>query len=438
MMFWILNPTYAALQVTTLTPNSFQAAGGLTVTPNGDIYVADFGEAITTSNGKFLYKVSPIDGSVSVFASGFLGASGNVYGPDGLLYQSSINGQRVTRINADGTLTDIATAANGLSQPVGLTFTSTGDLFVANCGNRSISKIDTTGNVSRFVFSTLLNCPNGLTADDNDNLYAVNFFDGRVIKITPNGVATQFARTPGSSSKPTGGNGHIIFGNNQLYLVSNATHQVFSLTLDGVLTVIAGTGQQGRDDGDLLQASFSWPNGIDLSPDGKKLYVNDSVFATGSQIAPNVVRVVELEEETVEPMIKPNNGLTGAWYQPSTSGQGMLINIHTESNLFFMAWFTYDDEIAGEHRWLTVQGGLGDTNLITAPIINTTGGVFNASNPVTNATVGQATLKFSDCTHASMDYSFDDENIANGHIELQRITPDLYCELLLEKIGITK
>ncbi|WP_223789325.1 virginiamycin B lyase family protein [Marinicella meishanensis] len=416
-----------ARQVSTLTP-TIQASGDIAVAPNGDIFVADYGVRLNQANGANVLRVTPT-GDVSVFATGFASATGNTFGPDGALYQSNGGVLGVDRIDANGNRTPYA-RNGGIAVPIGLAFDSNGDLFVNNCGNNSISKVTPNGAVSVFSASSLFACPNGLTIDDADNLYAVNFSNGIITKITPDGSATFFARTPGSSSKPAGGNGHITFGNGQLYLVSNATHQVFSLSLQGELTVIAGSGEQGNADGEALEASFSLPNGIDLSPDGALLYVNDSLtIGTNDEISPNVIRVIELPEPVeVEPGIEPNDGMTGAWHNLDIASQGLMVDIKTDINSFFAAWFTYDDQIPGELRWLTLQGGIDD-DMINAEIFNTTGGQFNEISVTDTQAIGTAMLKFTTCSSA--EFSYEIIGGPSGSFELERSVPDVFCQTLI-------
>ena len=423
-----------ALEVSTLTAESFQASGGLTVAVNGDILVANFGLALNNANGTTVYKIDSESGARSVFAAGFSGASGNTIGPDGLLYQSNVRANSVFRVESDGTLSTVVKASDGLVNPIGISFNSNRELFINNCGNNSISRMSTNGEVNTFSNSALLNCPNGLTIDGNDNLYAVNFNNGNIIKITASGSASIFATTPGSSSKPTGGNGHIIFANNKLYLVSNATNQVFSLSLSGELIVIAGDGTKGRKDGESLSAQFSLPNGIGISPDGSKLYVNDSTnIGSSFIISPNVVRVIQLVENVEPPLdgITPNNGLTGTWYEAETAGQGILIDINVETNLFFAAWFTFDSQAPSTQRWLTIQSALGENDTIKSIIYNTIGGVFDTSTEVNSEPVGQFNIIFTSCTTAEVEYSFDNESL-QGKVSLTRLTSDIHCEDLLK------
>ena len=313
----------SAQEVSTLAPpQPTEFAGDISVDADGNIFAANFGTLLNDPNGTKIWKITP-QGDYSEFASGFNGASGNTFDAQGILFQSNIAGDRIDRITPDGVRTIFASGAN-IFNPVGLAHDSQGNLYVANCGDSTIGKFTPDGQGSIFSSSSLLSCPNGLTIDQQDTLYTSNFNNGDIIRITQAGVAGVLASTPSSSSKPPGSNGHIIFGNDRLYVVSNATHQVFELSLDGDLTLLAGSGIRGRADGPLPEAQFSLPNGIDLSPDGTILYVNDSEgLINNLDIAPNVIRVIPLTN--ILPGFSINPGLNDAWFNPATPGTSPLM-----------------------------------------------------------------------------------------------------------------
>jgi len=136
-----------------------------------------------------------------------------------------------------------------------------------------------------------------------------------------------------------------------------------------------------------------------------------------------------------------NPGLNDAWYNPATDGQGFFITVFPDIRQLFLAWFTYDTErppgdvqaILGEpgHRWLTAFGPF-ENGLATLDIEVTTGGVFNASEPMTTQeTDGQILLEFSDCENAMVSYDITSLNL-QGEIPIERIAPDNVpgCEAL--------
>lgn len=239
----------------------FGAVGGVAVDALGYVYFADFQNA--------LWRLGP-DGELTRFAEGFYGASGNAVGPRGEIYQSSFNGNYVSRVGRDGR---VETWANeGLAGPVGIAVNPAGELFVCNCGADNIVRVRTDGSVEAFSASDLFACPNGITFDDRGDLYVVNFNNTHVVRVSPDGSATSIGQLPGA-----GGNGHVTFARGGLYITKFRGEQVFRMERDGGYTVVAGTGARGEDDGDALQATFSSPNGIAAAPGGGFLFVNDLV-----------------------------------------------------------------------------------------------------------------------------------------------------------------
>jgi len=273
--------------VETLT-DPFSAAGGVNVDKNGVVYVADFGDFLNSSTGTKVYKVFS-DGTVEEFADGLIGASGNDFGPDGFLYQSNIGASRISKIATDGTVT---TLANGVTAPVGCVVTNDTIVFATNCIQNpgEIDMITPDGTVTTFVSSNLLSCPNGLTMDSLGNLYACNFNNGWVIKITPNKQVSNFAFIPGNN------NGHLTYANGKLYVVARCANQIYTVEMDRTVSLLAGSGARGNDDGPALSATFSIPNGIAASLTGDTLYINDDVTTTGGcfngSLNPVVVRMI--------------------------------------------------------------------------------------------------------------------------------------------------
>jgi tetratricopeptide (TPR) repeat protein len=57
--------------------------------------------------------------------------------------------------------------------------------------------------------------------------------------------------------------------------------------MEGQVEVMAGSGIRGQNDGEASKSTFSYPNGIAVSPDSKTLYINDMV--TGLYSSPALV-----------------------------------------------------------------------------------------------------------------------------------------------------
>lgn len=250
--------------VTTLIDSLPQTVGGVAVDALGYIYVADFEETV--------WRVNPFTKKTEIFATGFYGASGNAFDNAGRLYQASINGNYISRVARDGSIELFADSL--LSSPVGISMNAQNELFVCNCGDRSITKINSAGESTAFAKSDLMYCPNGITQDASGNLFVVSFHNNNVVKISPKGEVSLFAQTPDKI-----GNGHIALSNNTLYVTGFHGHRVYQITMKGEVSILAGTGERGVDNGSALTASFSYPNGIAVSTNGKTLYINDMVTA---------------------------------------------------------------------------------------------------------------------------------------------------------------
>lgn len=278
----------AGVSVTTIAEVD-AGSGGIEVTSDGTVYTSDFGPMLGNSavTGTKIWKVSP-SGETEIFAEGFAGASGSAIDADGNFFQANIRGNYISKIAPDGTITKYA--SEGLYNPVGLVAAKDGTLWVANCGAGSIQKVGRDGSSELFVKSELLKCPNGLTQDGDGNLYAANFYNGDVVKITPEGEASVLASLPGKN------NGHLVYANKSLYVVDRGGHQIFKLSMEGELSLLAGSGEKGGRDGAAAEASFCFPNDIDVSDDGKSLYVNDVADqkSNGMKLGPTRIRKISM------------------------------------------------------------------------------------------------------------------------------------------------
>lgn len=130
-----------------------------------------------------------------------------------------------------------------------------------------------------------------------------------------------------------------------------------------------------------------------------------------------------------------NQGIAGAWFEPATAGQGLLIDIEPETRFIFIAWFTFEAPSgskvgSADQRWLTAQGSYEGRAAVDLPIFNTTGGAFDTVQAVASEQVGLLTISFDSCTAGTVDYTLD-EGLA-GSIAIERVIPgtEVLCEAL--------
>ena len=124
-------------------------------------------------------------------------------------------------------------------------------------------------------------------------------------------------------------------------------------------------------------------------------------------------------------------GISGAWFEPASSGQGLVFDAITEADTLFATWFTYDPEGAADdlhqQHWFTLQGPLGRDGQGSLAIIRTTGGTLVEGPTHNSQRVGTATITRLGCDRLRLDYQFDDSEVAgsfrsiNDFRDLQRI-----------------
>ena len=130
------------------------------------------------------------------------------------------------------------------------------------------------------------------------------------------------------------------------------------------------------------------------------------------------------------------HGLTGSWYEPATNGQGVEVEVFPDlvgpgTGRIQVSWFTFDASTVGgpeRQRWYTMGGNVASgAASVALPIYQNVGGNFNAA-PITHSTqVGTATLRFADCDHGTLDYTFTDGSGRSGTIDLTRLTKNVTC-----------
>jgi len=115
---------------------------------------------------------------------------------------------------------------------------------------------------------------------------------------------------------------------------------------------------------------------------------------------------------------------TGAWYDPTQSGHGILIEIGA-NNQFLAWWFTFNPD-GTQQAWFGNVGAINPaTNTATVEPLQTQGGRwipnFDPAN-VTNPSWGTLTFTFTDCNHGGVDFTSTMPGYGSGHMDLTRLT----------------
>ena len=125
--------------------------------------------------------------------------------------------------------------------------------------------------------------------------------------------------------------------------------------------------------------------------------------------------------------------LSGNWYNPATSGQGLMFDFSPSINDLFAAWYTFrpsGHKIGGgaSQDWYTLQTNRfvpGMTSLAGIPIVQTAGGVFDNPSGTNSVQVGTANIAFQSCNAMTLTYDFTSGDDAGQHgtMSLSRAGP---------------
>ena len=138
---------------------------------------------------------------------------------------------------------------------------------------------DGLGSAARF------NTPDGVAVDRTGNVYVVDSVNNTIRKITPGGLVTTFAGTPGAKGSTDGTGAAARFNDPHgiavdiagfIYVADSGNSTIRKISPGGVVTTLAGTpGGQGSADG-LGSAGWFWyPRAVAVDSAGT-LYVADN------------------------------------------------------------------------------------------------------------------------------------------------------------------
>ena len=173
-----------------------------------------------------------------------------------------------------------------------------------------LGNIDGTGAGARFMR------PGGVAEDGAGNVYVADTYDSTIRKITPTGVVTTLAGSPGQQGSADGTGaaarfnwptGVAIDSAGNLYVADTGNSTIRMITSAGEVSTLAGTaGTTGAADGPGSAASFDLPGGV-------------AVYSTGTGTGTVTVYVADTGNSTVRAITGGNvitvagtAGVTGA------------------------------------------------------------------------------------------------------------------------------
>jgi len=316
---------------------------GLAIDAQDNLYFTEwFGNVVT--------KLSPNGAPTPIAGTGSPGFSGDggpasaaqLNGPSGVTLDSSGNiyiadtmNNRIRKVALDGTISSIAGAGNcgfagdngpalsaQLCLPAEIIFDASGNLLIADYGNRRVRAIAPNGTISTIAGSGKID-PNlsnpgssgdggpeihatfaqlgGAAFDPAGNLYVSDFFGQVVRKIASDGAVSTIAGTGHGGYSGDGGPalqaqlfnpGPVSVGpDGAVYLITGDS-RVRKITPDGNINLVAGTGtgsglnRSEGDGGPAVKATLNEPGGVAFDQHGN-IYIADTSNARVRKIDSN-------------------------------------------------------------------------------------------------------------------------------------------------------
>lgn len=162
--------------------------------------------------------------------------------------------------------------------------------FVGTAG--AAGSTDGTGSAARF------SSPSGIAIDSAGNVYVADTFNNTIRKITPGGVVSTFAGTPGVTGGMDGTGaaaqfnapiGVAVDSSDNVYVADSGNNTIRKITPGTVVTTLAGlAGSAGSTDGTGSGARFNGPRAVAVDS-AFNVYVADTFNHTIRKITPGGV-----------------------------------------------------------------------------------------------------------------------------------------------------
>ena len=268
----------------------------------GNLYIADGGRIRRVTADGIIRTVASLSDAASL---------GVAVDNQGNIYMADSNNPRIVQATANGNASIFAgnggfrSSGDGgaavsvaLYEPAGVAFDIKGNVYIAESGLHRIRRIEANGIIStvagtgrvgfaedgQLATSAPLNNPYSVAVDSVSNLYITDTFNSRIVRVTPNGLISNFAgtgRTLGDGGPATAASlgqpqGLAVDASDNLYIADTLNHRIRKVTINGLITTVAGSSIQGfSGDGEqALNASLNTPRAVALDSAGN-IYIAD-------------------------------------------------------------------------------------------------------------------------------------------------------------------
>jgi serine/threonine protein kinase len=219
-------------------------------------------------------------------------------GPDGNLWFTEPDGDKIGRISTSGTITEFPTPTPG-SSPYGITVGPDGNLWFAEDVSHKIGRISTSGTITEFPIPTAQSgySPSEIIAGPDGNLW---FIDGdKIGRISTSGTITEFS-IPTSQSNSYG----IMVGpDHNLWFTEGKSNKIGRISTSGTITE--------------LPVLTDGPNFVAVGPDGT-LWLTQPISNQIGRIS--------------------HSGTITEFPVPTATSDPFAITVGPDGNLWFTEW----------------------------------------------------------------------------------------------------
>lgn len=264
--------------------------------------------------------IGSIDGTGS--AARFYLSQGMTTDGSGNMYVADTGNNTIRKITPSGVVTTIAGSpgvvgsadgvgpAASFNTPTAVAVDNSGNVYVTDFGNNTVRKITSAGVVSTFAgqvgngvgqslaqamfgycFMTFGCSSPGIATDNAGNVFVSDPGDNIIRKITPSGILSIFAGTPGGQGNADGVGpaahfqspaGLAIDSAGNIYVADSGNGRIRKITPSGVVTTIAGI--NSSVDGTTVGSVFEFPQAVAVDSTGN-VYVANTTACGISEIS---------------------------------------------------------------------------------------------------------------------------------------------------------
>jgi sugar lactone lactonase YvrE len=315
---------------------------GVMVDGAGNVYVADPSNSVVR-------KITP-QGVVSVFA-------GTAYAPgsaDGTGSAAQFQGGLLDKIAADN-LGNLYVADGGNNTIRKITPSGAVSTFAGTAG--TTGKADGTGAAAQFY------SPSAVATDTAGNVYVADAGNRTIRKVTPSGVVSTFAGTAGVRGSADGTGAAAQFGSirsvatdsaGNVFVVDDDFCTVRKITPAGVVSTLAGTpGNCVNKDGVGTAAGFAFPEDVATDSAGN-VYVADGSI--------RVITPTGVVSTLAGSLNRSSAGVADGPVATATFGSPMALTVDSAGNIYIADWWNNTvHKISSAGIVSTVAGVVGQT-----------------------------------------------------------------------------